>query len=310
MAEGRHRLGTAAVAATAILWGSNHVVARAVREMVPLPSLVFWRWLIGAGLLTLFAWPALTRAWPAIRAQGGSIAVGGVVGVGLFSYLLLGGAYYSLALEVGLINATTPVWVALIGAATGAERLGAGGWFGLLLALAGTLTIIAKGDPAALAALQLGFGNLLSLLGAITFAWFSLRVRVWARTIDALAITVTTAWAGLILVMLPVYVVSVALGGGWLAHPTADLPLAGSAIAFTAIGPTMLGNLLFLYGIGVIGPTRAATFLYLSPAASALMSITLLGERLAWYHVAGVAVIAVGLWLITRPAAAGNAAAG
>ena len=41
--------------------------------------------------------------------------IGGVVGVGLFSYLLLGGAYQSLAIEVGFINATTPVWVLLLG---------------------------------------------------------------------------------------------------------------------------------------------------------------------------------------------------
>jgi hypothetical protein len=35
--------------------------------------------------------------------------VGGAVGVGVFPYLLLGGAYQSLAIEVGFINATTPV---------------------------------------------------------------------------------------------------------------------------------------------------------------------------------------------------------
>jgi hypothetical protein len=39
----------------------------------------------------------------------------GTIGVGLFSVLfLLAGAYYSLAIEVGIIYATTPVWVALI----------------------------------------------------------------------------------------------------------------------------------------------------------------------------------------------------
>jgi len=56
-------------------------------------------------------------AWPAIRPRLGGLIVGGAVGVGLFSYLLLGGAYQSLAIEVGFINATTPVWVAAVRAA-------------------------------------------------------------------------------------------------------------------------------------------------------------------------------------------------
>ena len=107
--------GAAALILTAALWGSNHVAARAAREAVPLPALVFWRWIPAAVILTIVVWPALRQAWPAIRARLGGLIVGGTVGVGLFSYCLLGGAYQSLAIEVGFINATTPVWVLLLG---------------------------------------------------------------------------------------------------------------------------------------------------------------------------------------------------
>ena len=61
--------GTLALIATAALWGSNHVAGRSVREMVPLPALVFWRWVPAAIILTIIAWPALRQGWPAIRAQ-------------------------------------------------------------------------------------------------------------------------------------------------------------------------------------------------------------------------------------------------
>lgn len=294
----REQLGLAAAIATAILWGSNHVVARAVRDAVPLSALVFWRWLLGAMLLTVVVWPALTAAWPEIRRQWRQIALGGAIGVGIFSFLLLGGAYHSPALEVGLINATTPVWVALIGGLTGQERLDRRGWSGLLLAFAGTLVIIAKGDPAALLGLQFGFGNLLSLSAALCFAWFSLRVRLWTRTIDAGALTAATAWAGILIIMLPAYLWSLVQGTPWLVHPAADPRLSVTAIAYMAVGPTMLGNLFYLFGVSSIGPTKAATFLYLSPAFSALLAITLLGESLSPYHLAGIAVIAVGLWLL------------
>ncbi len=290
--------GIIALIATAALWGSNHVVARAVRDMIPLPSLVFWRWFLGASLLTLIAWPALRRAWPQLCELKTDLILWGIIGVGLFSYLLLGGAYYSLALEVGLINATTPIWTAALGALFGTERLSRRALAGLVLALTGTLIIALKGDLSALGQLRFGFGNILSLLAAISFAAFSLKVRIWSKSIDPLSMTVATAWAGIAAVMLPVYVIAGTLTGYWFVQPGADLGLSMAAVGYMAVGPTMIGNLLYLYGVGITGPTRAATFLYLSPVFSAALAILLLGERLAWFHLAGVVVIATGLWLL------------
>jgi drug/metabolite transporter (DMT)-like permease len=294
-------LGTLALIVTAALWGSNHVVARAAREAIPLPSLVFWRWLPAAMLLTLVALPTLREAWPTIRPRLGGLIIGGAVGVGLFSYLLLGGAYQSLAIEVGFINATTPVWVVLLGLWMGGGKLTAGMKWGLTLAFAGTLLIITKGHLDALTALSFSLGNLWSLLAAMAFAWFSLRVRDWSRTIAPLALTVVTAWSGLLVVMLPVYVVWILSGEPWLVWDAADTGFALATIAFIALGPTMLGNLFYLYGVALIGPARAAAFLYLSPLFSAALSIGWLGEQLAWYHVAGFSSILSGLIFLGYP---------
>jgi drug/metabolite transporter (DMT)-like permease len=301
-------LGMMALVVTAALWGSNHVVARAAREIVPLPALVFWRWALAALALTVIAWPALRLAWPEIRPRLAELAFGGAIGVGLFSYLLLGGAYQSLAIEVGFINATTPIWVLLIGLLTGQRKddavtpamIG-----GLALAFAGTLLIISKGRLDAFSGLHLNLGNLWSLLAAITFAWFSIRVRDWVRVIPPLPLMVVTGWSGMLLVMLPVYLVWVLYGGPWLAWHDADLPFALAAIGYTALIPTMLGNLFYLFGVATNGPARAAIFLYLSPLFSAGLAIGWLGEEIAWYHLAGVVAILTGLYLVGRSAASG-----
>lgn len=297
-------LGTIALVATAALWGSNHVVARAAREIVPLPSLVFWRWMIAATALTLLFWPACRRAWPQIRPRLGELALGGAVGVGLFSYLILGGAYYSLALEVGFINATTPMWILLIGVLTGqrstedaARPLAIAG---LALAFLGTVLIITKGHVEAITALQFNLGNLWTLLAAMAFAWFSLRVRVWSEHIPPLPLTIVTGWAGVLLVMLPVYVVWLLSGGAWFTTDAANASYALITIAYIGIAPTMLGNVFYLFGVSTNGPAQAATFLYLSPLFSAVLAVTWLGEQIAWFHFVGVAGILVGLVLVSR----------
>ena len=292
--------GTAALIATAALWGSNHVAGRAVRETVPLPALVFWRWIPAAVILTIIAWPALRQAWPAIRPRLGGLIAGGTVGVGLFSYCLLGGAYQSLAIEVGFINATTPVWVLLLGRWMGEGPLTAAMKWGVALAFAGTLLIISKGQLQTLTRFQLSLGNLWSLVAAISFAWFSIRARDWTRTIAPLPLMVVTGWSGLIVVMLPVYVVWIAIGGPWFVWNDADAGFALAAVAYMGLAPTMLGNRFYLYGVADVGAARAAAFLYLSPLFSAAFSILWLGEQLAWYHVGGIAAIFAGLLILGK----------
>jgi drug/metabolite transporter (DMT)-like permease len=300
MIGGPRSLGTLALIATAALWGSNHVVARAARDAAPLQALVFWRWLPALLILTAVAWPGLRRCWPDIRARLGALTIGGVVGVGLFSFLLIGGAYQSPAIEVGFINATTPVWVVLLSRMMGQGEITPRGYLGFALAFIGTILIIGKGDLAQLTRLQFNLGNLWSLLAAISFAWFSIRVRDWSPVIETLPLTVVTAWAGLIVVSLPVYTIWVATGGPWFAWSDADMAVSLGAIAYTGLGPTMLGNVFYLYGVATNGPTRAAGFLYLSPLCTAVFSIVWLGEHLAWYHVVGIAAIFAGLMQLGR----------
>jgi drug/metabolite transporter (DMT)-like permease len=300
MRRGSTSSGTWALVATAALWGSNHVVARAARDAVPLPALVFWRWLPAAVILTIVALPALRQAWPVIRPRLGGLIVGGAIGVGVFSYLLLGGAYQSLAIEVGFLNATTPVWVLLLGRWMGGGQLTAGMKCGIALAFAGTLLIISKGQPQILMGLHFSLGNLWSLLAAMMFAWFSIRVRDWSRFIAPLPLMVVTGLSGLIVVMLPVYLIWIASGGPWLVWNDADIGFALAATGYTGLAPTMLGNLFYLYGVAILGPARAAAFLYLSPLFTAAFSIVWLGERPGWYHLAGILAIFAGLTMLAR----------
>ena len=303
--------GTVALVVTAALWGSNHVVARAARDIVPLPSLVFWRWGLAVMALTVIALPPLRQARPAVRPKLFELMRGGAVGVGLFSYFLLGGAYQSLAIEVSFINATTPVWVLLISLclrrnAPGEDAVTPAMLGGVALAFAGTLLIICRGEIEALTRLRFSLGNFWSLLAAISFAWFSLRVRDWGRTIPALPLMVVTGWSGVLLVMLPVYVGWMLWGGPWLAFNEADTAAALTSIGYIAFLPTMLGNLFYLQGVAAVGPARAAAFLYLSPLFSAGLAVAWLGERIAWYHVAGIAAIFAGLALLGRAPAKGG----
>jgi hypothetical protein len=53
---------------------------------------------------------------------------------------------------------------------------------------------------------------------------------------------------------LPVFVVSAASGGPWLDRTGADIGFALAATGYIGLVPTMLGNLVYLYGVAILGP--------------------------------------------------------
>ena len=73
-----------------------------------------------------------------------------------------------------------------------------------------------------------------------------------------------------------------------------------ATFAYVGVFPSVVAYLFFNYGVARRGPARAAMFIHLMPAFGALLSTVFLGETLAWYHLAGISAIFLGLSLSTR----------
>ncbi len=291
-----------ALVATAMLWGSNHVVARAIHTDIPLPSVVLWRWMLSLLLLTPFVWPTLRRDWPNIRANLIFLICLGAIGIGLFSIFLLAGAYHSTALEVGLLNSTTPVWVVFLSYALGMAR---SVWLrnvGVVIALAGTCLILFKGTLDHVFGLQFQLGNVWSLIAAILFAGFTVALKFRALNISVLSLTTIAAWSGVLGVMMPFYLHFLVTGGSDPFLSGEAAPNTVIAMLYLALGPTLIANLLWIFGATRLGAARAGPFLYLSPITSTVLAALFLGERIAWFHLIGFALILLGLYLTNRAA--------
>ena len=292
-----------ALLTTAVLWGSNHAAARAIHDALPLPSLVFWRWAIALALLLPIALPGLVRERRAIRRNAGRIALLGWVGVGLFSVSLYAGAYLSPALEVGLLNATTPIWVLLIATFVGRARPRFAQIAGILIAMAGVALVLMKGLPTGMAGFHFGAGNLCSMAAAVLFAFYTYSLGQTPIGISALSLTALTALAGFVLVFCPVYAVFLYLGGQDPFTSGMRVEPVTLTVLYIAAGPTLLGNLFWIYGAARVGAARAGPFLYFSPLATVALSATLLDERITPMQMAGGVAILVGLWISTQAGA-------
>lgn len=69
---------------------------------------------------------------------------------------------------------------------------------------------------------------------------------------------------------------------------------------FLAIFASVISTLLWNRGIRLMGVTRAALYLHLIPVFTVILAIIFLGERMAFHHFIGAALVAAGIYVTSQ----------
>ena len=274
----------------AAIWGGMYVVSKVVLEVIPPFTLIISRLALGG--LTL---------WIIISLRGG-IKVAPrefwqVFGVGLIGYgISLGfqfvGTKLSTAANGSLVTSATPAFILLFAWIILRERIT---WTRLTALLISTLGVLAVIDPrTARFNPDLFWGNLSLLAAALTWALYSVLIRVVTRRMDVLAVSLVAF-----------------LGGMPVAIPAGAWEL--STVGLGQISPGILGGVLFL---GLISTALATVLLNTafaeldaSLASLSFFAQQVVGELLGWFFLreiitplfmVGGVLIAVGLVIASR----------
>ena len=135
---------------TPALWSVNYLVARWAPGVIAPHALALGRWIVAALVLGAFCAAELRDKRDAIRHEWKQLLVLGALGMwvcGAFVYI---GGRSTIAVNIGLLYAASPVLIALASALWLHERIGAKQMLGVALALAGVLHILLRGDWPAL----------------------------------------------------------------------------------------------------------------------------------------------------------------
>jgi drug/metabolite transporter (DMT)-like permease len=71
-------------------------------------------------------------------------------------------------------------------------------------------------------------------------------------------------------------------------------------IGAIAILPSFLAQILFIYGVSLIGPARAGIFVNLVPIFAPIMAVLFLNEPFQLYHGAALTLVLGGIYLAER----------
>lgn len=264
-----------------LLWGAAYLFMRAAVPAFGPAPLVAMR--LGLAALLLLPVMLMRGGLPIVLAHPRQLLVLGIPYTAL-PFMLLG--YASLHITAGLIavlNATAPLFTALIAHYLLKERMGAWRAWGLVIGFAGV------------GVLMWGSGSFKSNSGVLAVAAVLCTSLTWGigatytrkhlASADAMVITVGSLTAAS-LFLAPF---------AWLSWPAENpSPRAWAELAFLGVASSGLGFLLYFRLLRRIGPVRAMSVTFLNPVVAMASGALYLGEEVTLQMIVGGAVVLLG----------------
>jgi drug/metabolite transporter (DMT)-like permease len=299
-AAGEGRARTAAflkLTVAVVAWGGSFIATKlALREATPV-ALVWTRFLMGVVVLGAVV-TARRQLAPVPGRTLARFALLGFLGVTLHQWLQSNGLVTAQASTTAWIVASTPVFIAILGAAVLRERLPNLGILGIACAAAGVLLVATRGHLAELAHGRLGApGDVLILLSAPNWAVFSVLSRRGLRghpPARMMFYVMTLGWiftTALFLAGPGPHALPRFSGAGWIAAGFLGIVCSGIAYVF------------WYDALEILPASQAGAFLYLEPLVAMVVAAVLLGEPVTAASLLGGAVILLGVWLVSRTSA-------
>ena len=281
----------ALLAIAVLIWAGNWVFARGMRNDVPPVAMTFWRWIVALVILSPLAYRHVHAQWRVIRG-GWRVLCPLALLVTVFQHIpVYLGLRYTTATNGALLNSATPIMIFILSHVLVGERLTARQALGVAISLTGVVAIIARGDIAALASLQLNRGDLWVLVGTLAWAVYTVGLRWRPVELNPLAMMWTISAIGVV-ALSPLYAWELAIG--YTLHVT---PIAVTGILYMGAFATVVGYIFWNRAVHQIGPNRSGPFMYLMLVYTPLLAIVFLDERLHLYHFVGCALILGGIYM-------------
>ncbi|HEY0062095.1 MAG TPA: DMT family transporter [Telluria sp.] len=205
-----------------------------------------------------------------------------------FPFLLFAYAASTLTASVlSVLNATAPMWGALIGALWSRQAIALKKIVGLVLGTCGVALLVGFDAVTTKPGAGLAIGA--ALVAAISYSVASAYAKE-AKSVEPFANAHGSMWAATVMA-LPAMLLIPARG-------PATPGILGAALAL-GVMCTGVAYILYFKLIEDVGTTSALTVTFLNPLFGILWGALFLGEVVGWYTIAGAAIVITGTALVT-----------
>jgi drug/metabolite transporter (DMT)-like permease len=271
--------------ALAAIWGGSFLFMRIGVPVLGPVVLIAAR--VGLGALFLLLASKLLRKPLQLREHWRHYLIIGFFNSAL-PFLLFAIAASTLPVsQLSVLNATAPIWGAVIGAVMERRGLAPKTILGLALGLAGVAILMGIDN------LQAGAANLLAMVCGLCAAFcygIATQYAKSARKVEPFANAHGSMWAATVLLLPAVP-----------AFPAISTPSVEVLLAVLALGVVCSGIAYLLYFrlVAELGAASALTVTFLIPAFGILWGHLFLGEPVSWNTALGALVVVIGTALVT-----------
>ena len=268
-----------------VLWGGSFFCSEIALAELPPFTVVLGRVGLAAAALAIVVLASGQRPPRSLRLWGAFVAMGVLNNVIPFSLIIWGQTAIAGGLAA-ILNATTPLFtVVLAHLLTPDERMTPGRLSGVFLGLGGVAVMIGP----TLAGLGVAVvAQLACLAAALSYALAGIFGRRFRGTPPLITAAGQTGASTLLILPLALIV-----DRPWTLPPPG--PVTWAALIALALLGTALAYLIYFRVLAVAGATNLLLVTFLIPVSALVLGIAILGERPAPGHIAGMALIALGL---------------
>lgn len=270
----------------AALWGGSFLFIRVAVPVLGPFALIAARVLLAGVALLAYAHIAGHR--PALRARWRDFLALGALNAALPFTLIAAAELRLPASLAAILNATTPLFAAVIATRWTGEPLPRGKRIGLALGVLGVAVLVGWSPLTLDGRTVLAVGA--SLLAALCYALGGVYAAERFRATPPLTLAIGQQLAAGLLLLTP---------AAFTLPPARPAPAVALAVAALALLSTALGYLLYFALIARVGPTNTLSVTFLVPAFGLLWGALFLGEAVGTGTMVGLALVLLSVTLIT-----------
>jgi len=273
-----------------VMWGVNFSCIKiALRELTP----------GGFNGLRLLLTAVLFLVLLAISGQGfrlekkdaWKLLLIGVAGNTLYQVFFIKAISLTSASNTSLILSMSPIFVALLSALFGMERIHWAAWLGILISFVGLYLIITKQNGGFHFRAANSQGDLFIFLGTILWASYTVFSKPFLEKLSPLKFSAVTVSFG-VLFYFPLTVKDV------LAIPWAAISWKAWAMLFlSSLFGFVFGYIIWYYSVKKVGNAKTAIYNNLTPVFTVIFAAVLLQEKVYPVQIIGAAIILSGVYL-------------
>ena len=278
---------------TTFCWGLHAVFARMTTWEISPMLLVSIRWLGTLILLSLFAGRKIMVGLPVIRQYIGYTFLMGLVGLGGFGTLIYYSAYYTSAVNIGIIQGAMPA-IVLVGSC----------WFfrtsvnfvqivGVAVTMLGVVIVSINGQLEKLMSLNFNTGDLLMLIAVLLYGAYTVGLRRKHNLSSIWLFASVVFWAFVSTLPLTIY----EFVSGKTVWPEEKVWII---VGLIVLLPSFLSQICFIASVKLIGPARSGVFVNLVPVFASFLAVWLLGENFEMYHGISLFLVLSGIYIFEK----------